>query len=120
VLEGYVDKERLQQLYRDADIFVMPSREEGFGMALTEALATSTPAVGSQVGGIPLQIDDGYNGRLFEKGDSSELAAHVTELVEDEQKRIEMGENARKKIETEFTWQSVAEQYLALYRNSIL
>ncbi|OAQ54127.1 hypothetical protein HTG_00940 [Natrinema mahii] len=119
VFEGFVPEEKLRKLYENADIFVLPSREEGFGMALTEALATSTPAVASNVGGIPLQVEDGYNGYLFDKEDYRSLADKILKLINNQEERLQMAKNARKVAEEKFQWESVAEEYISLYQEEV-
>ncbi len=114
-LPGFVPDEDLAPLYAAADVFVMPSREEGFGMTITEAMAAGTPVVGTRVGGIPRQVDDGKQGYLVEPNDSASLATAIDEILSETPDRERMGELARKRAET-YSWQSIAESFDRVYR----
>ncbi|MCX7999169.1 MAG: glycosyltransferase family 4 protein, partial [Leptospiraceae bacterium] len=74
---GFIPYEDLKALYSACDIFVLPSLEEGFGVVLTEALASGKPLIGSNVGGIPMQIRDGWNGFLVEPANEKQLAEKI-------------------------------------------
>ena len=112
---GFVPYEDLKALYSACDIFVLPSFEEGDPIALKEALASGKPLVGSNVGGIPMQIRDGWNGFLVEPGDEKQLTEKIKYLVENEEERERMGRNSRVLAEEEFDWRMIAEKYLKVY-----
>ena len=116
---GFVPYEDLKALYSACDIFVLPSLEEGFGMVLTEALASGKPLIGSNVGGIPMQIRDGWNGFLVEPANEKQLAEKIRYLIENEEERIRMGKNSRKLAEEEFDWKKIAGKYLEVYERII-
>jgi len=112
---GFVPYEDLKALYSACDVFVLPSFEEGHGIALTEAMASGKPLIGSNVGGIPMQIKDGWNGFLVEPGNEKQLAEKIGYLIENEEERAIMGKNSRKLAEEEFDWEKIAERYLKIY-----
>ena len=114
---GFVPYEDLKALYSACDIFVLPSLEEGFGMVLTEALASGKPLIGSNVGGIPMQIKDGWNGFLVEPANEKQLAEKIRYLIENEEEIIRMGKNSRKLAEEKFDWEKIAGKYLEVYEN---
>jgi glycosyltransferase involved in cell wall biosynthesis len=111
---GFVPYEDLKALYKACDIFVLPSLEEGFGIVLTEALASGKPLIGTNIGGILAQIKDGWNGFLVEPGDEKGLAERIRYLIENEEERIRMGKNS-KKLAEEFDWKKITERYLEVY-----
>lgn len=76
---GYVPDEDLPVLYSSADVFVLPSRYEGFGLVLLEAMACGTPVIGADAGGIPTAISDSEYGRVVER-DIGELADAMSEF----------------------------------------
>ena len=78
---GHVDDRTLSALYRNAAVFVYPSRYEGFGLPVLEAMAHGTPVVASNAGGIPEAGGDAA--RYFESGDADQLAAALTEVLRD-------------------------------------
>lgn len=112
---GFVPYEDLKALYSACDIFVLPSLEEGFGVVLTEALASGKPLIGSNVGGIPMQIKDGWNGFLVEPANEEQLAEKIGYLLDNVEVRERMGKNSRALAGEEFDWAKIAERYLKLY-----
>jgi len=113
---GFVPYEDLKALYSACDIFVLPSFEEGHGIVLTEALASGNPLIGSNVGGIPMQIRDGWNGFLVEPGNERQLVEKIKYLIENEEERKIMGKNSRRLAEEVFDWKKIAENYLKVYK----
>jgi len=77
------------------DIFVMPSLQEGLGLALMEAMASGLAVIGSNVGGIKTLIQDGYNGLLVEPADAQGLARAISILLSDRLKRLDLGAHAQ-------------------------
>ena len=73
------------------DIFVMPSLQEGLGLALMEAMASGLTVIGSNVGGIKTLIQDGQNGLLVSPADSKELGEAILTLLSDPSKRADLG-----------------------------
>ena len=112
---GFVPKEDLRALYSACDIFVLPSFGEGDPIALKEALASGKPLVGSKIGGIAMQIRDGWNGFLVEPGNERQLAEKIRYLIDNEEERRRMGKNSRKLAEEEFDWERIAKKYLKVY-----
>lgn len=87
---GYVDDADLPELYSSADVFILPSKYEGFGLVLLEAIACGTPVIGVDAGGIPTAVDDGVDGCVVERNEGS-LAGAIEEMIQDDQMREEMG-----------------------------
>jgi len=112
---GFIPYEDLKALYSACDIFVLPSFEEGDPIALKEALASGKPLVGTNVGGIPMQIIDGWNGFLVEPGNENRLAEKIKYLIDDKEERERMGKNSRKLAEKKFDWEKITEEYLRVY-----
>ena len=96
------DKDRLAELFREADIFVLPTRAECFGLVLTEAMASGLPVVTSPVGGIPEVVDEGVSGLLVPAGDPGALDGALTRLIEDRALRLRLGERGRQIAEQRF------------------
>ena len=90
---------------------VVPSHDEAFPFVVIESLATGTPVVGSDVGGIAEIIEDRVTGRLFRKGDFQDLAEKLGDLLNDPEARSRMSKNARRRfIESFDLKKAVAEQ----------
>jgi trehalose synthase len=97
-----------------ADVVLQKSLREGFALTVSEALWKETPVVGSNVGGIPLQIEDGKNGYLVEPEDIDATADRVIQLLEDDQLRRRLGENGRETVREQFLTPRQVLDYLTL------
>jgi glycosyltransferase involved in cell wall biosynthesis len=93
-LTGPVTQERLAELYAAADVFVLPSRFEGYGMAYTEAIAHGVPVVGTNVGAIPDTVPSGA-GILIPPDDIAALAATLQRLMNNATEREHLAASAR-------------------------
>lgn len=94
---GLVPWEKLTELYRRANVTIVPSVFcEPLGFVILESFRSGTPVVGSNIGGIPEVIVDGYNGRLFEAGNVAELKSTLENLLENPSELKRLGEGAFK------------------------
>lgn len=82
-----------------ADLFVMPTRNEAFGLVFQEAAAAGLPAIGSRLNAIPEIVDDGATGLLVTPGAIDEIAGAIDRLIASAELRHDMGRAARRKIE---------------------
>lgn len=105
--------------YSAADVFVIPSVMENLPNTIMEAMACGLPAVGFDVGGIPEMIDDGRTGFLTRAYDTEEMSNNIMRVVENEEGRKKMGENARKQAEKEYSDLVIAKKYLKLYEEVV-
>jgi glycosyltransferase involved in cell wall biosynthesis len=113
---GYVSEETKRQAYAGSDVFVVPSLYgEGLPTTVLEAASHELPVVATTA----------VNARFLEEWDAgevvgpteSELASALERLVRDETRRTACGHNARRMVESEFTWESIAERVETLYRD---
>jgi len=100
------------------DIFVLPSLQEGIATAGIEAMASSLPLIGTQVGGIP-DIVSKENGLLVPRGNSQALAEAILKLLENPILAKNLGLAGRKMAEQRFSKEKVASQILELYQDSL-
>ncbi len=100
---------------RTWDVFVLPSREEGFGLAVLEAMAEGLPVVGTSVGGLPEIIEDGKTGFTVPPSDTAALVKYLRLLVLDPQRRIEMGAAARDRAVACFSADRMVAQIAGIY-----
>lgn len=101
-------------LQRCSDVVIQKSVKEGFCLAVTEALWKGTPVVASNVGGIPLQVEDGKNGFLVEPHDVEGFADRIVTLLKDRKLRDEMGANGKETVRQKFLITRVMSDYLAM------
>ena len=98
-----------------ADVLLLPSEQESFGLAALEAMACEVPVIASRVGGIPEVVTDGETGFLSEVGDVTKMAEDATRLVADEKLRKEMGTRARASAISRYSTDMVIPQYIDFY-----
>jgi len=104
----------LPDYYRAADLCVIPSRHESFGMVALEAMASGATVVASRVGGLEATVHDGLSGVLVPEGDPESLAAIITGLLGDEPRRRALG-RAAAAYARQFAWPEVARAVRAVY-----
>lgn len=87
-----------------ADLFVLPSIHESFGIAFLEAWAAGKPVIGANSGAVASLIDDGTTGLLFEAESESDLAKSIQRFVEDPAYSAKIGQAGRQLVSNQFTW----------------
>jgi glycosyltransferase involved in cell wall biosynthesis len=112
---GRLAKEKVAQLMAAADVFVLPSKMESFGLTLLEASAAGVPVVCSNAGGIPEVFQDGFDALLYPPGDDNAMAKAIIRLLQDRELAKTISANA---VETasKFTWEMTAERTLQVYK----
>jgi glycosyltransferase involved in cell wall biosynthesis len=114
--EGHVDGARVRDLLHGAQCLVLPSVcDENCPLSVLESFAAGRAVLASRSGGVPELVTDGETGRLVTPGVVEELAGALSELVEDREAWMRMGENARKKAEKNFDRSRHVETLLGLY-----
>ena len=93
---------------------IVPSRIDNLPTVVMEAFSTGTPVIGSNVGGIPDMIVDGYNGLLFENENSDDLADKIIMLLKNGEKRDLLSKNARQTFENRFSVENHGERFEAM------
>lgn len=101
---------------RDADLFILPSREEGMSIALLEAMALGVPLVASAIPGNSRLVTDFVEGRLVPPDDPETLARVVIEQWDNFERAVEMGRAAQNRVEREFSIRAVARKHLELFQ----
>ena len=99
-----------------ADLFLLPSLQESFGLAALEAMACEVPVVASRVGGLPEVIEDGVTGSLHPPDDFDAMAASAIRLLTDRAAHAEMAQEGRWAVQYRFCVSEVVPRYEALYR----
>jgi glycosyltransferase involved in cell wall biosynthesis len=112
--QGHIG-EVVDMLYK-ADIFVLPSLQEGMPNSLLEAMACRLPAVATRIGGVTDIVRDGENGVLVEPGDAPALAQGIEKLLGDGRFTGILAQNALQTIMDNYSLESIAPRYIGLYR----
>lgn len=113
--EGFLSKDELKNEYAECSVFVLPSKEESQGLVLVEAMAAGKPIVATNVGGIPYVVDEGKNGFIVNYGESEDIAKSILQLLEDDDLRLEMGKNGKRKAMS-FTLDKIGKQTYDIYK----
>jgi D-inositol-3-phosphate glycosyltransferase len=113
---GAVAHEQLPLYYSAADVTVMPSSYESFGLVAVESLACGTPVVATRVGGLTSIVHDGETGLLVPWRDAQMFAESLRRVLEDTDLRRRLAANARESV-LGYGWDRVADEHLALYED---
>jgi N-acetyl-alpha-D-glucosaminyl L-malate synthase BshA len=108
-------QERVDQLLPLADLMVMPSELESFGLAALEAMACKVPSIATRVGGVTELIDDGVTGLLYPVGNVEDMAAGAISLLKDRERLEAMRDAGRKTAQNRFCSSLVVPQYMKYY-----
>jgi glycosyltransferase involved in cell wall biosynthesis len=114
---GRVSYEEIPTLMYYSDILILPSVHEGFGRVLLEAMSMHLPIIASNVGGIPLVIDNGKDGLLFEAGDFNSLRSKVLFLIKNKSFASKMTNAAHKKFITNYEYEVSINMFLDMYKS---
>jgi len=98
-----------------ADLFLLPSQLESFGLAALEAMACEVPVIATNVGGLPEVVQDGVDGYLVEPGDVQGMARHAIDILSRADRGREMGQTARSNTKKNFCANDVIPQYERYY-----
>ncbi len=110
----------LPAVLREADLFLLPSETESFGLAALEAMASGVPVIASAVGGLPEVIPDGEVGFLCPLGDVEAMAAAARRLFDDPPLHARLRAAARRLAETRYRIEPAVERYIAVYRRVLV
>lgn len=115
---GDVSDEMLPNFYGLADVFVLPSIQEGQGIALLEAQASTKPVVAFNVSGVTEAVLDEKSGFLVDRANSEMLGEAIMKLLADKTLREHMGSAGRDFVRRNFTWDICAQKMLTIYREA--
>ena len=116
---GAKPQEVLSYYYSAADILVVPSHYESFGMVALEAMACGTPVIASKVGGLSLAVQDGITGYLVPNGDPARLAEKIRSLLSQPQLAQDISRRATEWAQ-QYRWALIAQRVLDIYDEVLL
>jgi len=119
IFTGRISAEKLRRFYNTAEVAVLPSLYEGFGLPAAEAMACGTPVVATQAGALPEVVGEEGGGILVPPRDPRALAAAILKILREEELRKRMGVLGRQRVESLFTWPKVAERTVEVYKELI-
>jgi len=111
---GRRSQETLPYYYSAAEVVVMPSHYESFGMVALESMACGTPVVASQVGGLAFLVQDGETGYHINVGDMDALSERLTTLLDDDQLHQKLSRQAAE-FAQDYSWDKIARRMMELY-----
>jgi len=106
---GRLSHEELLPVLEWADLAILPSRAESFGLAIAEAQAAGLPVVSCRTGAVPEIVEDGLTGWLVEPGDSQAIASALLAAMRGPKQAFDMGMAGRERVANRFTWRATAE-----------
>lgn len=112
---GPLSRDEVARVLGKAVVFVFPSLKEGLPLSVLEAMACGVPVVGSDIPGINEIISDQHNGLLIPPRNSEALATAILKLLDDEDLRRKLGQNARKSIVEKYSWNTIAGKIEKVY-----
>jgi D-inositol-3-phosphate glycosyltransferase len=115
---GAKDQDTLVYYYSAAEMIVVPSHYESFGMVALEAMACGTPVIASNVGGLSFNIEDGFNGYLVPGRDPQALADKIILLLKYKTLRDQLSEQAQVWV-TRYSWTNIADEILEVFERTI-
>jgi glycosyltransferase involved in cell wall biosynthesis len=118
LLMGYLENEKLYQVYQMADVFILPSYREGFSTSITEAMSCGLPIVTTSVGGMPDHLLEGVNTLFIPPGNAVAIVSAVVRLLNDRELRLKMGQANLEKVK-EFSPEIVAGNYIEIFSELI-
>lgn len=114
---GKIDTDELVGYYSSATMLVVPSMYEGFGLPAAEAMACGTPVISTTAGALPEVVGDA--GILIPRGDTRAIIESVTALLDDENKRMALGEKGKQRVARLFNWENTARETADYYSEAI-
>ncbi len=114
---GRLNLSELIKNYQDCDALIFPTRYEGFGYVLAEAMACAKPVISTNCTAIPELITNNKTGLLCEENDILSFSKSILELYKDKELCVYLGEEARDKIISEFNIENMITKYINLYKN---
>ncbi len=113
---GARDQDALADYYSASEALIMPSDYESFGMVALEAMASGTPVIASEVGGLAFLVRDGVNGYHVPVREPAALAEKIARLLNDPAERARLAANAAQ-LAREYAWSAIADQLLAIFES---
>ena len=116
---GFVNHENIPDYLSICDIFIRPSRSEGFGNSFIEAMAARLPVIATPVGGIPDFIDDNETGVFCAPNNPQSIVKSINLLIQDRELREKIVSNAYNRVNERYGWDNVSMQMKAVFDRAV-
>lgn len=116
---GKQDQKMLPYYYSAAEVVVMPSHYESFGMVALEAMACGTPVVASQIGGLGFLVRDGQTGFVVPGNDVMKMADRLVQLIKDQDLQAKLGKESAS-YARKYSWQIITEKIIEVYQQELM
>ncbi|HEX8475841.1 MAG TPA: glycosyltransferase family 4 protein [Pyrinomonadaceae bacterium] len=120
VFEGWLNQDKVRELYRRADVFALASFAEGVPVVLMEAMSMEIPSVATRINGVPELIRDGIDGLLVAPSDVDELADAISSLMDDAALRRRLGEAGRRRVVERYDLARNTERLAEIFRRRVV
>jgi glycosyltransferase involved in cell wall biosynthesis len=117
-LSGYFDRKKIAA-FKEADLYLMPSRSDAFGISFLEAWAAGKPVIGANIGATPHVINNGIDGFLVEFNNPKDISEKVVKLLKSKRLRKSFGTAGKEKVRINYTWDLIAERTHETYQHLI-
>ncbi len=117
-LTGYFDKKKMTA-FKEADIYLMPSRSDAFGISFLEAWSAGKPVIGARIGATPEVIRENVDGLLVEFDNPEDIAQKVINLLKNKRLRKKFGLAGQLKVSQKYTWDLISNETHSTYKNLI-
>ena len=115
IFTGSLPQQELLPYYQNADLVINPSLSEAFGMSLVEAMATATPVIATDIGGMPEIVEHNRTGLVVQPGNPQALANAISQVISNPVQARTMGRAGRKKVLQHYTWSKITEKLVDCY-----
>jgi glycosyltransferase involved in cell wall biosynthesis/hydroxymethylpyrimidine pyrophosphatase-like HAD family hydrolase len=119
IFTGSIDYHKLPEVYNSVDVVALCSKNEGFGLSITEGMACGRAVVGTNVGGIPLQIKNNENGYVMDVNDIEETSNAIIKILENQEEREAMEQKSLEIVDKNFKIDVGVQKHIALYTSII-
>lgn len=117
LIGGWISGDKIDKAYKKANIYILPSYNEGLPMSILEAMSYGIPVISTVIGGIPDAVTDNVNGFLIQPGDYKALAKKINILADNENLRQEMGSQGHRIAKEKFDISVIASEIRNIYSN---
>ena len=111
--------EKVRQFLSEIDVYALISGIDMSPLTLQEAQLMEKPVIATNVGGIPELMENKKSGFLIKKGDSKDLMEKISYILENQKESKQMGKTGRKFIETNFSWDKIAEGFVKKIKSEL-